>query len=132
MSASCVINRGFGGSQIVDSAHFADRIIFPYAPRMIFLRARGNDLWAGKSAEQVFAEFIQAQLPSDPVRCHSKALFHQIPDQHERPGVPGAIVEALRIVDLLISLRQDPDFVRLVRMDFQSHSMNCVGEAGAQ
>src|SRR5215471_5281813 len=27
-----VINRGFGGSEIVDSTHFADRVIFPYEP----------------------------------------------------------------------------------------------------
>src|SRR5688572_13107998 len=30
-----VINRGFGGSQIIDSAHFAERIIFPYEPKAI-------------------------------------------------------------------------------------------------
>ena len=64
-----VINRGFGGSEIVDATHFADRIIFPYQPRMVFLRAGGNDLWAGKSPEQVFADFteyvttIHAKLP---------------------------------------------------------------------
>ncbi len=64
-----VINRGFGGSQIVDATHFADRIIFPYAPSMILLRAGGNDLWAGKSPEQVFADFqefvktVRARLP---------------------------------------------------------------------
>jgi hypothetical protein len=52
-----VFNRGFGGSQIVDATHFAGRIIFPYAPRKIFFRSGGNDLWAGKSAEQVFADF---------------------------------------------------------------------------
>lgn len=52
-----VINRGFGGSQICDSTHFAERIIFPYRPRMIVLRAGGNDLWAGKSAEQVFEDY---------------------------------------------------------------------------
>ena len=52
-----VINRGFGGSQIVDSTHFAERIIFPYAPRMIFLRAGGNDIHAGKSPELVFSDF---------------------------------------------------------------------------
>jgi lysophospholipase L1-like esterase len=52
-----VINRGFGGSEIVDSTHFADRIVFPYAPRMIFFRAGGNDLWAGKSPEEVFVDF---------------------------------------------------------------------------
>lgn len=52
-----VINRGFGGCEIVDCTHFTDRIIFPYEPRMIVFRAGGNDLWAGKSAEQVFADF---------------------------------------------------------------------------
>jgi lysophospholipase L1-like esterase len=65
-----VINRGFGGSEIVDSTHFADRVIFPYEPRAIFLRAGGNDLWAGKSAEEVFADFkdfvakVHSKLPS--------------------------------------------------------------------
>lgn len=64
-----VVNRGFGGSQIVDSTHFAERIIFPYEPRMIFLRAGGNDIHAGKSATQVFEEYkafvdkVHARLP---------------------------------------------------------------------
>ena len=64
-----VINRGFGGSQIVDSTHFADRIIFPYAPKQIFLRAGGNDINAGKTPEQVFADYqafvaaVHAKLP---------------------------------------------------------------------
>jgi lysophospholipase L1-like esterase len=52
-----VVNHGFGGNQIVDSTHFADRIIFPVEPKMILLRAGGNDIHAGKSAEQVFREF---------------------------------------------------------------------------
>src|SRR5213079_3617807 len=34
-----VINRGIGGSEIADATHFADRVIFPYEPRQIFLRA---------------------------------------------------------------------------------------------
>lgn len=64
-----VINRGFGGSEILDATHFADRIIFPYEPRMIFLRSGGNDIHFGKSAEQVFADYkdfvatIHAKLP---------------------------------------------------------------------
>jgi len=64
-----VINRGFGGSQIADSTHFAERIIFPYEPRMIVLRAGGNDINAGKSPEQVFADYkafvakVHARLP---------------------------------------------------------------------
>ena len=64
-----VVNRGFGGSEIVDSTHFAPRLIFPHAPRQVFLRAGGNDLWAGKSVSQVFADFkefaetVHRQLP---------------------------------------------------------------------
>jgi lysophospholipase L1-like esterase len=52
-----VINRGFGGSQIEDSAYYADRVVVPYAPRAVFLRAGGNDLNSGKSVEQVFNDF---------------------------------------------------------------------------
>jgi lysophospholipase L1-like esterase len=65
-----VINRGVGGSQIVDITHFADRIVFPYAPRMIFLRAGSNDIFSGKTPEQVFADFrtfvetVHAKLPT--------------------------------------------------------------------
>ena len=64
-----VINRGFGGSEIADSTHFAERIIFPYEPRTLFLRAGGNDIHAGKSPEQVFNDFkafaakVHARLP---------------------------------------------------------------------
>ena len=66
---AAVINRGFGGTEIVDSTHFAERLIFPHAPKQIFLRSAGNDLWAGKSPEQVFTEFkefvarVHAKLP---------------------------------------------------------------------
>src|SRR4051812_30228148 len=53
-----VINRGFGGSEIADATHFAERIIFPYEPKMVLLRAGGNDIHAGKSVEQVYNDFV--------------------------------------------------------------------------
>ena len=64
-----IVNRGFGGNQICDSTHFAERMIFPYEPKAIFLRAGGNDINSGKTPEQVFAEFkefvtkVHAKLP---------------------------------------------------------------------
>lgn len=64
-----VVNRGFGGSEIGDATHFADRLVFPHAPRQIIFRSGGNDLWAGKSPAEVFADFqtfvatIHAKLP---------------------------------------------------------------------
>lgn len=64
-----VINRGFGGSEISDATHFADRILFPCEPAAVVLRAGGNDIKNGKSPEQVFADFkqfvetVRARLP---------------------------------------------------------------------
>lgn len=64
-----IINRGFGGSKIADSTHFAPRIIFPYAPKAIFFRAGGNDISDGEAPEAVFADFkefvetVHAKLP---------------------------------------------------------------------
>ena len=51
------INRGFGGSEIDDSIHFAKRIIFPYKPQTILLYAGDNDVANGKDADKVFADF---------------------------------------------------------------------------
>ncbi|HEY7089757.1 MAG TPA: GDSL-type esterase/lipase family protein, partial [Tepidisphaeraceae bacterium] len=65
-----VLNRGFGGSEILDATHFADRIIFPYEPKMVLIRAGGNDIHNGKSPEAVFADFqefvatIHSRLPN--------------------------------------------------------------------
>jgi lysophospholipase L1-like esterase len=53
-----VFNRGFGGSQIADSLHFADRIVIPYHPRQIVMFAGSNDINAKKSPQQVFTDFV--------------------------------------------------------------------------
>lgn len=68
-----VMNRGFGGNQIKDSTFYAERMIFPYAPKAIFLRAGGNDINAGWPAEDVFNDFkifvekMRERLPSIPI-----------------------------------------------------------------
>lgn len=64
-----VVNRGFGGTEIVDSSHFAGRLIFPHAPKAIYLRAGTNDIANGKTPAQVLADYkdfvalIHARLP---------------------------------------------------------------------
>lgn len=52
-----VINRGFGGSELRDSTYYADRIVIPYAPRQIVMYAGENDLQAGRTPQQVAADF---------------------------------------------------------------------------
>jgi lysophospholipase L1-like esterase len=74
-----VINRGFGGSQIIDSVHYTDRIVLPYQPRKIIMYAGGNDINAGKSPEQVFSDYktfvtkVRAALPETEINYISIA-----------------------------------------------------------
>lgn len=64
-----VIKRGFGGSQLSDSVHFADRIVIPYQPSTVVVYAGDNDLNAGKTPQRVFADYqafvakVHAKLP---------------------------------------------------------------------
>ncbi len=70
-----VINRGFGGAQLTDVLHYADRIVLPYSPKTILLNAGGNDLAAGKSPEQIrdaaraFITKIHTTLPDTRIYC---------------------------------------------------------------
>jgi lysophospholipase L1-like esterase len=95
-----VINRGFGGSEIVDSTHFADRIIFPYEPMAIFIKAGSNDLHGGKSADQVFADFkdfvetVHAKLPQTRIYFISMSPTISRWDQHETELKINAMVRA--------------------------------------
>jgi lysophospholipase L1-like esterase len=52
-----VVNRGFGGSQIADSTHFAPRTILKARPHLIVFYAGDNDIAVGKTAEQASADF---------------------------------------------------------------------------
>lgn len=66
---SPVLNRGFGGSQMSDVVHFADRIVIKYRPKQIYLNTGGNDLHAGRTPEEVLAAFqafaakVRQELP---------------------------------------------------------------------
>jgi lysophospholipase L1-like esterase len=65
-----VINRGFGGSQISDVVHYADRIIVPHKPPLVVVYAGSNDIDAGKTPQTVAADFktlttrIWSRLPA--------------------------------------------------------------------
>jgi len=63
------INRGFGGSRVYDSLHYAERIVLPYRPRAVVFYAGDNDLSEGRSPQQVrddFAAFVQRVRQAEP------------------------------------------------------------------
>ena len=64
-----VLNRGFGGSQMVDMVIHADQLILSYHPKQIFIYEGDNDINAGKSADEILHEadklltLIRKKLP---------------------------------------------------------------------
>jgi lysophospholipase L1-like esterase len=69
-----ILNRGFGGSELSDVLHYADRVILAYKPRQIVIYAGENDLAVGGKTPgevcdlfvRLFAKIRQAQ-PNVPV-----------------------------------------------------------------
>jgi lysophospholipase L1-like esterase len=73
-----VVNRGFGGSQIHQVTHYADRIVLPYQPRAVVFYAGENDM-AGlffsrkrtpaeiRDAYEGFCRKIHTALPEVPI-----------------------------------------------------------------
>ncbi|WP_169976783.1 GDSL-type esterase/lipase family protein [Tautonia rosea] len=53
-----LLNRGFGGSQLSDVIHYADRLITPSRPRLVIVYAGDNDIAEGKSPERVLKDFL--------------------------------------------------------------------------
>ncbi|MBI5425408.1 MAG: hypothetical protein HZA32_15115 [Opitutae bacterium] len=70
-----VVNRGFGGSQIVDSIVHFDRVILPHHPRLIVFYAGTNDIASGKTPEQVAQDFEAFCAKVHAARPATKILF---------------------------------------------------------
>jgi hypothetical protein len=68
-----LINRGIDSFQFRDLLNYADRIVTPYAPRLIVLHVGGNDVHNGRTAAQVLEDFktfvtrVRAKLPAVPI-----------------------------------------------------------------
>lgn len=65
-----VLNRGFGGAQLRDVLHYADRVILPYRPRAVVIYAGENDLgfwwaWPGLVVDR-FQHLVERLRQSDP------------------------------------------------------------------
>jgi lysophospholipase L1-like esterase len=64
------INRGIGGSRIAHVNQIADKIVFPYEPKVIVFYSGDNDIGGGAAPGQVLADFqkfvsiVENKLPS--------------------------------------------------------------------
>ena len=106
-----VINRGFGGSQIIDSVNYADRIVIPYRPKQIVFYAGGNDINAGKSPEEVLLDFqafvrkVRKALPG------VKISYISIAPNPARWSQVGRVREANRLIRTFASYDGRLEFI---------------------
>ena len=87
------VNRGFGGSEMADSARYAARVVLPHAPRIVVLYPGENDLARGTTPAAIGAGFatffdtVRTALPATrvvaiglkptPARWHLTAQMHE-------------------------------------------------------
>ena len=117
------VNRGFGGSELTDSVFFADRIVIPYAPRLVVVYAGENDLQAGKTPESVLAAFqdfhtkIHAALPK------TKIIFLAIKESPSRAKIREKVLLANKLV--IADCAKDP---RLTFVDVATPMLDAKGQ----
>jgi lysophospholipase L1-like esterase len=122
-----VLNRGFGGSEAEDVLRYADRIVFPYRPRLVVLYEGDNDLAVGKSIDRVAGDLdslitlIHRRLPGIPV------AFISIKPSLARLN----LLDAMREVNARIRARaaKDPD---LHYVDVMTPMLDARGEPRPQ
>ena len=92
------INRGFGGSEMIDALHYADRIVIPYKPRIVVLYEGDNDTALGTTPEQVAKNF---ELLAD--KIHAALPQTKIVDISVKPSFARwAIVDKQRATNALL------------------------------
>ena len=108
-----MINRGIDSFQFRDLIRYVDRIVIPYAPRLIVLHVGGNDVHNGRTPAQVledFRTFVQ--------RVHAKLPGVRIVYSSITPG-PGRWDEATqrretnRVIREYVATQPDLGFVDL-------------------
>jgi lysophospholipase L1-like esterase len=68
-----IVNRGFGGSEMHDLLYFANKLILPYNPKVIFIYEGDNDINSGKAPDQILQTAdsllvtIRKTLPTTPI-----------------------------------------------------------------
>ena len=107
-----VINRGFGGSTLVDLHRYLDDIVLPYNPSQIVIYSGENDLASdGLDPQQVLQQFdsvftgIRKQMPQVPI------TYISIKPSFKRADYMPAIEEANALIKNYLKNKPNTQFV---------------------
>lgn len=108
-----LINRGIDSFQFRDLLHYADRLVLPYAPRLIVLHVGGNDVHNGRTPVQVLEDFktfvrrVRAKYPTVPI------VYSSITPGPGRWDEAPQRRETNRVIREYVATRTDLEFVDL-------------------
>jgi lysophospholipase L1-like esterase len=106
-----IINRGIGGSELTDIIHYADRLIYQYKPKKVFIYCGGNDINDGKTPERILEDFktlyfsIKSHLPN------TKVYYISIQTAPIRVAKTEAFKRANELIKAYISSKTQDVFV---------------------
>lgn len=109
-----VLNRGFGGSTIADVDFYFDQVVKPYRPRAIVFYAGENDLAAGKSPEQVTADFRRFLALKDQALGATPVYFVSLKPSKLREAQMAKQAEVNAAVQALAKARKDLRYIDVV------------------
>ena len=121
-----IINRGFGGSTLLDVIRYAEDIIFPYHPKQVVIYCGENDLASSDSvtADTVFERFrvlfelIREHLPGENI------LYISMKPSPSRVRLKEKMEKANLLIQTYLSINQNTGFIDVYdRMFNPDHSV---------
>lgn len=105
------LNRGFGGSHVRDAVWYADEVAVRYKPRRILIYAGDNDIFDGRTPQQVLSDFqafvarVHRDLPQTSIAFiaikPSPSRAHLLAAQREANALVKAYAEREPLVDYI-------------------------------
>jgi lysophospholipase L1-like esterase len=127
-----IINRGFGGSALLDQIRYANDIIFPYEPKQIVIYCGENDLASSDSvtAQMVFDRFKKLY---EMIREKTKVpvAFYFIKTKPQPPSFIPKMHEANQLILEYIDLQKsalDSQPVNIEFIDVHQKMLNGSGQ----
>jgi lysophospholipase L1-like esterase len=118
-----VVNRGFGGSELIDSWHFAERIVVPHRPKVLLVYAGSNDLSKGVTSCEIAGHFTQLVQRVQAGSPETEIVYLSIKPNVKRWG----IIHHVRATNALIEA-QCVDLPHVHFLNVHPQMLNAAGE----
>jgi lysophospholipase L1-like esterase len=111
----CVINRGFGGSQMSDANYYFNDLVVPYKPQIIVLYEGDNDLADRKKPEQVLTDFKIFLGKVEKSEGNIPVLYIAAKPSPSRWGMRDLYAELNKLINDFCNTRENLEFIDVTK-----------------